>query len=169
MLITPTYAAEQVRLHAVDPRFGAEGFLWAYQVAGIAALTGCRSILDYGCGKGTLAKAMPGFDVREYDPGVPGKEKTPEPADLVACLDVLEHIEPECLNEVMADLRRVTRKHLFAVVTTKPSGRIMSDGRDTHICTNVVWPEMFKAYGFTIRQVWNNGLRQWVALMDSAC
>lgn len=169
MLITPRYAAEQARLHATDPKFGAEGYRWKYFIAGIAVLEGCRSILDYGCGKGTLAKHLrgAGLKVEEYDPGITGKDLAPEPCDLVVCLDVMEHIEPACLDDVFADLARVTRQHLFVVVSTKLSKRIMADGRDTHISLHddAWWATAFSDRGFKIRRTWNTGLRLWVALL----
>ncbi len=168
--ISEAYAREQVRLHAVDPTFGAEGYNWAYLISGIAHLEGCCSILDYGCGKGSLAHALlpSGFLVSQYDPGVPGKDGRPEPADLAVCLDVMEHIEPDCLDAVFADLTRVSRKLLFVVVSTKLSKRIMADGRDTHISLHddAWWVSAFTAHGFKIKRVWNTGLRLWVALLD---
>jgi hypothetical protein len=76
MLITPAYARENARLHTVDPTYGVEGHLWAYLISGIARMENCRSVLDYGCGKGTLAKALAGTDlcVTEYDPAIPSKD-----------------------------------------------------------------------------------------------
>jgi hypothetical protein len=173
-LITPAYAAENARLHAVDPKFGAEGYLWAYMVAGIARIEGCRTVLDYGCGKGTLARALEATDllVGEYDPGVPGKDvQQDHPSDLVVCLDVMEHIEPECFEAVMADLKRLAGKLLFVVAVTKLSKRIMADGRDTHLSLhdNAWWAKQFTARGFRIRRVWNTGLQAWVCLMDAPC
>lgn len=167
--ITPAYAQEQARLHATDPMFGAEGHLWAYLVAGIAQIEGCGTVLDYGCGKGTLAKALDTTDllVGEYDPGVPGKDIAQEPADLVVCLDVLEHVEPKCLDAVLDDLTRLTAKLLFMVAANKPSKRIMSDGRDTHLIigSDEFWLKKFTERGLVIRRTWNTGLRATVALM----
>ncbi len=177
VLITPKYASEQRRLHSVDPMFGAEGYQWGYLIAGIAVIERCTSILDYGCGKGSL-KGLLGpanieigdYDLalREYDPGVPGKDAAPEPADLVACLDVMEHIEPQCMDAVFADLARVSRKLLFAVVSTKLSKRIMADGRDTHVSLHddAWWAKAFTDRGFNIKRTWNTGLKLWVALME---
>jgi hypothetical protein len=174
VLITPAYARENARLHTVDPTYGVEGHLWAYLIAGIARLENCRSVLDYGCGKGTLAKALAGTDlcVTEYDPGIPGKDSPPvEQSDLVVALDVMEHIEPGCFDAVMGDLARLTGNLLFVVAVTKPSKRIMADGRDTHLTLrdDAWWRAEFTKRGFAIRRVWNTGLRSWVALMQAPC
>lgn len=168
MLITPDYARENARLHSVDPKFGVEGYLWAYHVAGIMSLWGCHSVLDYGCGKGTLKRALNGFLVDEYDPGIPGKDAKPNPADLVVSLDVLEHVEPDRVDDVIADLASLARKMLFVVISTKPSKRIMADGRDTHLSLHdgAWWADKFVSHGFSIKREWNTGLRLWVALLS---
>jgi hypothetical protein len=57
----------------------------------------------------------------------------PDPADIVACTDVLEHIEPECLEDVLADLRRVTKKMGFFTIATRPAKKFLSDGRNAHL------------------------------------
>lgn len=174
MLITPAYARENARLHEVDPMFGAEGYLWAYHVMGIAVLESCESVLDYGCGKGTLAKVIRGYldlDVNEYDPGVPGKDALPKSADLVVALDVLEHIEPDCLDAVVADLAALSHNALFVVISTKLSKRKMADGRDTHLSLHddAWWAAKFKSHGFSIVRTWNTGLKLWVALLVPPC
>ncbi len=173
--ITPAYAQEQARLHAIDPMFGAEGYLWAYLIAGIASVEGCWTVLDYGCGKGTLAKelapALNVVNVDEYDPGIAGKNAPPSPSDLVVCLDVLEHIEPDCLDAVLNDLGRLSEKLLFVVISTKLSKRIMADGRDTHLSLHdgPWWADKFSERGFTVKRTWNTGLRLWVALLVPPC
>ncbi len=170
MLITPSYAREQARLHSVDPIFGADGYLWADLIAGIASMEGCRSVLDYGCGKGTLAKelAPTRLHVDEYDPGIPGKDRIPLSCDLVVALDVLEHIEPDCLDDVIKDLRVLARIALFVVISTKLSKRKMADGRDTHLSLHddAWWIGKFRhSRMFDIKRTWNTGLRLWIALM----
>lgn len=171
LLITPDYVRENARLHQVDDRYGVEGHLWAYLISGIALMENCETVLDYGCGKGTLAKAMKGtgFTVREYDPAIPGKDESPsESVDLVVALDVLEHIEVDCVSDVVADLARLARKKVFVVISTKPSKRLMADGRDTHLSLHDDgwWLQQFTAHKFRIVRVWNTGLRLWVALLD---
>lgn len=90
------------------------------------------SILDYGCGKGYLAKNIP-FPIWEYDPAVQGKEESPKQADLVVCTDVLEHIEPEKLEFVLGDLSRCIKEIGFFTIHTGPAKKYLADGRNTHL------------------------------------
>ncbi len=169
-MISPSYAAEQKFLHDEQPAYGSRGFNWGYLVAGMTVIEGGRSILDYGCGKGTLARTLRDaeFDVREYDPAVPEKAARPEPADIVAALDVMEHIEPDRLDAVLRDLVRVTRKILFVAIATKQSKRWMRDGRNTHLIVQdgVWWRGKFEAVGFRVRRIWQTGIPEWVAMME---
>lgn len=106
----------------------------AYAIAVLATRIGVTELLDYGCGKQKLKEALEpeGFTVRGYDPAIPGLDTPPAPADLVVCLDVLEHIEPECLEAVLLDLKRVTRRTGVFSVCTRPSVRKLADGSNPH-------------------------------------
>lgn len=168
-LITPEYVLEQHELHK-DPAYGSGSHRHAYLVAGIARLENCGTILDYGCGKGTLGNILRGARIKltEYDPGVPEKSHAPVPADLVTCLDVLEHIEPECFDAVLANLARLAQKRLFVDISTKfTKSRWLSDGRNSHLIVNedAWWHNEFKQRGFKIMRTWNTGVKAWVALM----
>jgi len=52
---------------------------------------------------------------------------------MVACVDVLEHIEPDLLDHVLDDLKRLTEGILFATVTVVPAFKTLSDGRNAHL------------------------------------
>ncbi|MGB5630948.1 MAG: hypothetical protein WBM57_16390 [Woeseiaceae bacterium] len=71
--------------------------------------------------------------VQCYDPGVPEYSDPPSPAEMVVCIDVLEHIEPEMLDNVLDHLEELTEKFLFATVHTGPAGKILPDGRNAHL------------------------------------
>lgn len=94
-------------------------------------------LLDYGCGSQTnLAKHLKvnrKLMYQAYDPGVPRFSKPPVPAQMVACVDVLEHIEPDLLDHVLDDLKRLTEGILFATVTVVPAFKTLSDGRNAHL------------------------------------
>lgn len=133
MLISPDYRTLNARLHDARPDYGAGGHRHAAYIGQLVAEHGYASVLDYGSGKGTLKQALHSPDVREYDPAIPGKDRTPAPADLVVCTDVLEHIEPEHLNAVLDDIQRCAGKGVFLVVHTGPAKKILSDGRNAHL------------------------------------
>lgn len=133
MLISPDYAEANASLHATNPRYGAFGSRWADTVRALAERSGSRDLLDYGCGKGSLANALADLEVHEYDPGVPGKEALPGPADLVVCTDVLEHIEPTCIEEVLAHIASLARRAAFLNISTRPAAKSLADGRNAHL------------------------------------
>lgn len=173
MLISKGYAREQNRLHA-DPSYGSGSHRHAYLVAGIARIEDCETILDYGCGKSTLGNVLRGAGIAlaEYDPGFPGKEAEPQPADLVTCLDVMEHIEPEYLSNVLEHLAKLTRKRLLVDIACKHTKfRWLSDGRNSHLIVNEPkwWIEKFTARKFRVLREWNTGVAAWVALMQPPC
>lgn len=131
-LISPEFRDLNARLHQEKPEFGVGGDKYAPMITSLRAKTGCDSVLDYGCGKSLLAKALK-FPIWEYDPAIPGKEALPRAADLVVCTDVLEHIEPERLDFVLKDIQRCTRKLAYVVVATGPARKSYADGRNTHL------------------------------------
>lgn len=91
----------------------------------------CADMLDYGCGKGTLCSQIPG--ARGYDPAVPEFTDPPEAADLLVCTDVLEHIEPDCLDDVLEHTRTLTKKLSVFIVACRPANKTLPDGRNTHL------------------------------------
>lgn len=94
-------------------------------------------LLDYGCGSNLyLAKNLKvnrKVTYQAYDPGVPRFSKPPLPAQMVACIDVLEHVEPERLDAVLDDLCRLAEGMVFLTVTTVAAKKFLSDGRNAHL------------------------------------
>ncbi len=133
MLISEAYKEQNRLLHEERPDYGANSHRLAGMVKDMCRQGPFASVLDYGCGKGTLKEFLPGLDVREYDPAITGKDGSPEPADLVVCSDVLEHIEPDCLADVLADLRRVSGRMALLVISTIPATKTLPDGRNAHL------------------------------------
>jgi len=132
-VITEDYRRLNAELHKDNEHYGISGQKYAELVGGLAAAMGTDDILDYGAGKQTLANALPQYAIKAYDPAIEYISTTPDPADLVVCTDVLEHIEPECLDAVLDDLVRVTKKVLIATVATRPANKTLSDGRNAHL------------------------------------
>ena len=67
-----------------------------------------------------------------FDPAFP-EYGDPQPADLVCCIDVLEHIEPEFLDSVIAELARITIKLGFFTIATGPATKTRADGGNAHL------------------------------------
>lgn len=143
MIISEQYKAQLVGLHETVADWGTGGRKFAPIVEKIIKDTRPKNILDYGCGKQTLARELAKYRIIGYDPGLPGLDDLPEPADLVVCTDVLEHIEPDCLDDVLDDLQRVTRDNLFVVVFTDLATQLLPDGRNAHLIVepNKWWTE----------------------------
>ena len=133
MLATEGYKAELAEKHRSSPTWGSTASRYAPQVTQIINDYRPGDVLDYGCGKQSLARALSPLRIRGYDPGLPGLDAPPEPADLVVCIDVLEHIEPDCIYDVLDDLQRVTRKVGYFVVDTHPAIHTLPDGRNAHL------------------------------------
>ena len=131
MLISEAYRAANASLHDSLAYYGSYGSRHADQVRALMGRKTCRTLLDYGAGKGTLALAMPDVPVTNYDPVTFPDD--PDPADFVACLDVLEHIEPECFKAVLWHLRSKVLKAGFLTIATRPAKKILPDGRNAHL------------------------------------
>lgn len=94
------------------------------------------TMLDYGCGKGAFAKHIPpivGLTVSGYDPAVEEFSKRPEPADIVVCLDVLEHVEPDYVFDVLNDLEKLTKKICYVSICSSAATKHYSDGQNMHL------------------------------------
>lgn len=132
-LITEEYRSLNASLHASNPRYGIHGLQWATLLQTLIDVKGFKTVLDYGAGKRTLAPRLKGVEVREYDPAVPEISARPERADLLVCTDVMEHIEPDCLDAVIDDLADLAGVMMFADIATFPADKTLADGRNAHL------------------------------------
>lgn len=131
-LITDDYRAINRQMHESLPHYGMSGHFRADMVRYMTQELGTQDVLDYGCGKGSLAQSLD-FPIKEYDPAIPGKDRDPSPADIVICSDVLEHIEPNLLTNVLGDLARCTLRAGYFVINTGPAKKTLPDGRNAHL------------------------------------
>jgi hypothetical protein len=156
-LISSEYRALNAQLHRENVAYGVSGEKYAKIILDLSKSLKTKNILDYGCGKGLLGKAIP-WAIAEYDPAIPGKEESPKPADIVACTDVLEHIEPDKLEFVLDDLRRCVRLVGFFVIHTGPAMKTLPDGRNTHLIQKgkAWWSKRLRKH-FKVGRIWEVG------------
>ncbi|MFM2128500.1 MAG: hypothetical protein RL477_46 [Pseudomonadota bacterium] len=136
-LISDEYRQMQERLH-LDPDYGIASRYFAATIAQVIKANDIKELLDYGAGKGRLGETLKELGVcpaalHHYDPAIPGWSAPPAPAELTVCLDVLEHIEPDRIDNVLDDLRRVTRRLGVFSVSTTPADKTLDDGRNAHL------------------------------------
>ena len=97
------------------------------------------SLLDYGCGSGTKkiwrdsARIVPTLHTYyPYDPYSTEDDirTAPKPGrrfDLVSCTDVLEHVLPEDIDDLLQDLLIHCQKMLYVTICLTPAGKQICD------------------------------------------
>jgi len=97
-------------------------------------LSRTKSILDYGAGYGAFKQAMLGkYDIHEYEPGIIGKDEDPPICDVTVCFDVLEHVEPGKIDNVLKHMYDKTRYWALVNICTIPAGQHFPDGQNLHL------------------------------------
>lgn len=158
--ITPEYIELQKQMHDdYGDKYGSSGnhhaprvFMAATQV--MKKVGQCR-VLDYGAGKGLLQKSIlqafpevEGITYHEYDPCVQGIDRAPAQAEVVFCGDVMEHVEPECVDTVLRHICGLTLQVAIFVISLRPAGKTLPDGRNAHISLHEAdwWKSFIKKY-----------------------
>jgi len=134
--ISDEYLKLQKKLHE-NPNYGVASIKFATNVKKIIEDAKLNSISDYGAGKKNLQKklielGLKDFKYYPYDPAFPEYGK-PKEADLVCCIDVLEHAEESYLDNILDDLEKITKKFGFYTIHTGPAAKVLADGRNAHL------------------------------------
>ena len=134
---------------------------WILKIKEIIKINKCRSLLDFGCGKGFLYKNKFKINNQEYrnlldfwelediylyDPGV--KEFSVYPVrkfDGLICTDVIEHIPESDVLQFIDNLFKLSNKFIFVVIATIPATKFFDDGNNIHLClkTEEEWKKIF--------------------------
>jgi hypothetical protein len=157
--ISDDWRKANAALHVDTPEWGSQnGAKYAPRIL-TRAVDGWR-ILDYGCAKeslkGAIAKLNPRVTVVGYDPCIPAKATKPGGRfDVVACLDVLEHVEPDCIDAVIEDLKASSKGLLYLCIFLRKARQVLPDGRNCHISVYPAewWFDKLKAHGIVIDDV----------------
>ena len=96
------------------------------------------SVIDYGCGKGIilahLRESYPETKFYGYDPAIDMFNTIPNTKiDCVFSNDVLEHIEPEYINNVLTHINHLANKFIWLRIDTVPARKTLPDGRNAHL------------------------------------
>lgn len=157
-LITPEYRELNEQLHADRNDYGVKGNRRLMPVKQVRKDYECDTVLDYGCGSAALSRYAK-FDIANFDPCIPEHSDMPEPADLVVCNDVLEHVEPEKLDGVLTHLQYLIQKAGYFVIATRyDKSKLLADGSNPHkIVENAHWwkkklKEYFKIDTFNVKK-----------------
>jgi hypothetical protein len=153
MLITEDYREQNRKLHASDKTFGVGARKKVGLVIALTEKYGTRDILDYGCGKQDLQSAL-GYEIQNYDPCVSGCDSEPRPAKILVSLDVLEHIEPELLDNVLQHMKSLMLEAGLLIIAPRKSSAILPNGKNAHriVQTKKWWVEQVERY-FSIESV----------------
>lgn len=99
---------------------------------------GCKTLLDYGCGKGMLANVISNLSNREidtykYDPAIPEFSKYPTGMfDIVVANDVLEHLSPNDYKEDIDKIVSLASIILFFNISCRPAVFRLPNGQNCH-------------------------------------
>ena len=112
----------------------------------------CKSVLDYGAGnsdfKKTVQESYPDYDftIVEYEPSVPALNVDPAECDMTICVDVLEHIEPDKIDNVLSHIQEKTNKICFLSICVVEAHSKFSDGTNVHLLVKPIewWIEKLK-------------------------
>ena len=103
------------------------------------------TVLDYGSGAGGFKRALgtTPLQIVEYEPGKEELANNNIPCDFVVCIDVLEHIEPELIDNVLDDLQRCVLSGGYFTISCRPAKKTLPDGRNAHLI--IEKPEWWEA------------------------
>lgn len=97
------------------------------------------SVLDYGAGSGALAdeleKLFRQISVTRYDPFAPRWRDGAEPGvhDVVNCSDVMEHVEPQCVENTLKYIAARTRFIATFSIGIEDAEKTLPNGDNAHI------------------------------------
>ena len=156
-MISKEYQQILTNIHATSP-FGKRSKLPKHLDKWIDKIQP-KSIVDFGCGKGRLVEKLredyPDKTIIGYDPGNPtyGKPLDDVHVDLLVSSDVLEHVEPEFIDQTLEYLSTKSR-YIYHLIALSPAKLILPDGRNAHLIleSKEWWRQKFLDLGYKIHK-----------------
>jgi hypothetical protein len=131
---------------------------YKHQIFNLIKENNIKSILDYGCGKAKFHsilfnnRKLPGspmdINISKYDPAVAQFSKKPTGTyDLVLCIDVMEHVQEDKVEEVLKDIFSYSNK-VFLTITCYAAMQTLPNGKNAHYTIKEPdwWKEKLKPY-----------------------
>ena len=141
---TKEYAEMQKQMHEHYTKYGAGVPALLQTIFSMTSQLvkrhGSLTVLDYGSADGNVERGLtekfwvpPGVSFVNYDPFIEGSSKDPDPANLVLCMDVMEHVEPQCTEAVLDHIQALTKNVVLFSICMIPAKKVLPDGRNAHI------------------------------------
>lgn len=135
MITTPDYTKQLQTLHKIDTKWGDRTKI-PKKIIELIRDCNVKSILNFGCGKGYLNNSIksqfPMIDIYGWDPAYHSYEQLPNAIDLIISTDVLEHIEPNLLNDTLCDLKNRSTL-MYHLIACYEAVSVLPDGRNAHL------------------------------------
>jgi len=151
---------EATKFHAVNQSnwIGEALAEYKHQIFNLIKENNIKTILDYGCGKAKFHSILfnnrkvpgspMGINITPYDPAVTQFSNKPTgPYDLVLCIDVMEHVQEDKVDEVLKDIFSYSNK-VFLTITCYPAMQVLPNGKNAHYTIKEPdwWKEKLKPY-----------------------
>ena len=134
-LINEDYKKQLQAMH-LEPKMFYRGTKVASKLEDFLGTYKPSSLIDFGCGKGDLHKLLGETipKVAGYDPGMPEFETLPNDIyEVLVSTDVLEHIEPEMLDETLKVINKLFTKSCYLIIASYHAKKYLPDGRNAHL------------------------------------
>lgn len=116
------------------------------------------TVLDFGCGKSRLVERVAsnlGAEAFKYDPAIPDYQTLKiDEADLVMNTDVLEHLDENEADALLADIRGISKK-VFFNIATRPAGKSLPNGENAHanVKPDTWWRDKIESHFAVVRHL----------------
>jgi len=134
------YIEEYREIHLQNPKYGSNNDPSAKpaDVLSLIQKNDCEYVLDYGCGKGVLVEFINNNNIicEGFDPAV--EEFLHKPSyetgyDCITCLDVLEHIPYNEIDDLLSDISFYDTQFIFFNIALRKASQLLSNGSNAHL------------------------------------
>lgn len=135
-----SYIEEYKEIHLQNPKYGSNNdpAVKPSEIVTLLKEKDCKYVLDYGCGKGVLIEFLNNNNIicEGFDPAV--EEFLNKPSyetgyDGVTCLDVLEHIPYNCIDDLLRDICSYDAQYTFFNIALRKASQLLPDGSNAHL------------------------------------